>query len=596
MDLTRLYDLRQNFIVIGLTGRVGAGCTTIADIFSSEIFEDCEFPSPKDDFESVGNDNNNRKYKIAYNFLKENWEKFYLLKYSKVLSLIVFKQQLDNIEALLDEVSSYFKLPELQNEKKALLALQANTNFNYQEKDLYDLTPVENYELFESEEFNTFHQDFDKALKVTNEINRIKILHTICNNQRRGGCYFCEDDATMNDIYSIANEINSIIKGYRKKNNRKCKVIIDSLRNPLEIMYFKERFSAYYTMAINPEEEIKEEQLREKYGDLKSEIEKIDILEYGEKNNKDDFYKQNIQKCIEKADLHLSFLSNSKVPLREGVSYPFDIKQQIVIFYSLMLQPGIITPTPQERCMQIAFTAKYNSGCISRQVGAVIADEFYSVKSIGWNNTPEGHVPCVLRNSDDLLNGKDTYAFSRYEKDPSKDFQKEFNKHFKEINKSDLKGHNCSYCFKDIQNSITEGKNQVHTRSLHAEENAMLQISKYGGQAIRNGILFTTASPCELCSKKAFQLGVSKIYYIDPYPGIAISHILECGDGEVKSSPNLFRFTGAIGRAYHKLYEPFMPYKDEIYIRTNTNIVNKLKKLELENADLKQKLKDQNGQ
>jgi hypothetical protein len=36
-----------------------------------------------------------------------------------------------------------------------------------------------------------------------------------------------------------------------------------------------------------------------------------------------------------------------------------------------------------------------------------------------------------------------------------------------------------------------------------------------------------------------------------------------------------------------------MAYKDEIYIRTNTNIINKLKKLENENADLKRKLSEQ---
>lgn len=594
MDLSKLYDLRQNFIVIGLTGRVGAGCTTIANIFASETFDKADLPKPKDEFTTVGNDNNHRKYKIAYNFLKENWEQFYKLKYSKVLSLIVFKQKLDNIEILLDKVSGNFNQLDLSKEKKALLKLKEETDFTFNSKaDFTDLEHSENYDLFESKPLNDFHEKFDEALKSVNLINRIKILHTICNNQRYGGCYFCEEDPTMDSIYSIADEINSIIKGYRKKHDKKCKVIIDSLRNPLEIMYFKERFSAYYTLAVNPEEEIKEEQLSEKYEtqELLKEIKKIDILEYGEKNNKDDFYKQNIQKCIEKADLHLSFLNNSKTS--KDTSYPFDIKQQIVLFYSLMLQPGIITPTPQERCMQIAYTAKYNSGCISRQVGAVIADEFYSVKSIGWNNTPEGHVPCVLRNSDDLLNNKDNFAFSKYEKDPKQDFQKEFKQHFENIDKTNLKGHNCSYCFKDIQNSITEGKNQVHTRSLHAEENAMLQVSKYGGQALRNGILFTTASPCELCSKKAFQLGVSKIYYIDPYPGIAISHILECGDGEAKTTPKLFRFTGAIGRAYHKLYEPFIAYKDEIYIRTNTNVINKLKKLETENTELKRQLSEQ---
>ena len=73
MDLNQLYKLRQDFIIIGLTGRTGAGCSTISEIFGQENFEDCDFPEPKEDFSTVGTDNNERKYKIAYNFLKENW-------------------------------------------------------------------------------------------------------------------------------------------------------------------------------------------------------------------------------------------------------------------------------------------------------------------------------------------------------------------------------------------------------------------------------------------------------------------------------------------------------------------------------------------
>ena len=82
------------------------------------------------------------------------------------------------------------------------------------------------------------------------------------------------------------------------------------------------------------------------------------------------------------------------------------------------------------------------------------------------------------------------------------------------------------YCFKDIYNGITGKPNQVHTRALHAEENAFLQIAKYGGAKIQGGKLFTTASPCELCSKKAYQLGIKEIYYIDPYPGIKSNHCI----------------------------------------------------------------------
>lgn len=87
-----------------------------------------------------------------------------------------------------------------------------------------------------------------------------------------------------------------------------------------------------------------------------------------------------------------------------------------------------------------------------------------------------------------------------------------------------------------------------------------MQISKHGGQKLLGGVLFTTASPCELCAKKAYQLGLKKIVYIDPYPGIATQHILSSG----KNKPELELFRGAVGRAFYQLYQPLMPYKDEM--------------------------------
>lgn len=131
-------------------------------------------------------------------------------------------------------------------------------------------------------------------------------------------------------------------------------------------------------------------------------------------------------------------------------------------------------------------------------------------------------------------------------------------------------GRNISYCFKSEHNKNTGKDNQVHTRSLHAEENAFLQISKYGGRGIEGGNLFTTASPCELCAKKAYQLGIENIYYIDPYPGIAMKHILM---GGVKD-PKLTLFSGAIGRAFHRLYTPIVAYKDELNTLAEKSTIN----------------------
>ena len=70
-----------------------------------------------------------------------------------------------------------------------------------------------------------------------------------------------------------------------------------------------------------------------------------------------------------------------------------------------------------------------------------------------------------------------------------------------DIDFSLLKGRNCSYCFKDAYLSYKNQKNQVHTRAIHAEEMAFLQAAKIGTPVVTGGYLFTTASPCELCSK-----------------------------------------------------------------------------------------------
>lgn len=141
-------------------------------------------------------------------------------------------------------------------------------------------------------------------------------------------------------------------------------------------------------------------------------------------------------------------------------------------------------------------------------------------------------------------------------------------------------GREFSYCFKDIYNGYKNGNNQVYTRALHAEENAFLQIAKYGGQGILGGYLFCTASPCELCAKKAYQLGIKNIYYIDPYPGISEKHILNFGNNAM--NPKMELFHGAIGEAYIRLYKPLLPYKDELELVSGINCKEEAKKIKEE--------------
>lgn len=149
-----------------------------------------------------------------------------------------------------------------------------------------------------------------------------------------------------------------------------------------------------------------------------------------------------------------------------------------------------------------------------------------------------------------------------------KDDTRPFAEHFMEdINEGTLsalneQGLRYPYCFRARYNKYKGEKDAVNTRSLHAEENTMLRLARSGGQGLKGGTMYVTASPCVLCSKKAFQIGIKEIVYLDPYTDIAPDLILACGFNQPKLRP----FMGAIGETFYKLYKPFLPYKDELAI------------------------------
>jgi deoxycytidylate deaminase len=392
---------------------------------------------------------------------------------------------------------------------------------------------------------------------VLGESAFIKLYQEIGKNIRLSGAAL--NGALIDGkFFTLAEKINRIIKEIVHSNKQLKKstlIVIDAIRSNLEAMFFQDRYAAFYLAAVScPDNERKQRLYKLKF--LDDDVKIIDKEEYVTRDLKNTatYSVQDIQACIQRADIYISNPDQNN-----EVSKYSNLSDQIIRFVSLMKRPGIVTPTALERCMQLAYTAKLNSGCISRQVGAAITDENFSVQAVGWNDVPGGQVPCVLRNRDDLIAGQDQSAYSEYEKN-NKEYIAHFKKGIEVYIPIKASGRNISYCFKSEYNTLTGVKSQVHTRSLHAEENAFLQISKYGGRGIKGGILFTTASPCELCAKKAYQLGVAAIYYIDPYPGIAIDHIIHGGT----RNPDLILFSGAIGRAFHRLYNPILPYKDEM--------------------------------
>ncbi|QIJ90183.1 hypothetical protein C7H62_2375 [Mesoflavibacter sp. HG96] len=632
MKLDHLYSLRRNFTVIGLTGRTGSGCTTMANLLSGSYsnLEKEGLRNFSDEMSSNGLFI--RKYNIIKNFVStdSNWTPFDVISYKNVLLLYLFNRYGGNYYKLYRLLKDFYRVSKKEDNESVVSAVhQKILKIHVKYSPLIaEIKSIENLgkikkeddlillnKIFFGKSFNSFSNEIFKALQSEGYYRRTNFLHHIACNIRQSGDPRIPNGKTVENIYQIANVINRIVKARKLANKeRPTRIVIDSLRNSLEIMFFRERYSAFYMLATKDvmdnsrdrilkrlPKSIKDVNEREVLADKLLEL---DEIEYKTGDfAKGLFSSPDVENCIQKSDYHILNLKESDIPsFIKKYDPPFEElnfltrEEQLLKLVALISQPGLVTPSSVERSMQVANSAKLNSGCISRNVGAAITDNNFYVKSIGWNDVAKGHTPCNLREVNDIIkpsnpkqlekskhyspfekgevSSKSSYKYKNEK--PSK-FNEALQDYFETAykkNGSDLKGKNCAFCFKTVHNHYEGEANQVHTRSLHAEENAMLQITKLGGQGVENGILFTTASPCELCSKKAYQLGIKKIYFIDPYPGISNDQILK--GGQERTKPKMIPFSGAIGIAYHKLYDSFMSYKDEVSMTLEIKSNNKI--------------------
>lgn len=269
------------------------------------------------------------------------------------------------------------------------------------------------------------------------------------------------------------------------------------------------------------------------------------------------FILQDVTACIEGADVFVT-----REGREIGVHRDQRLIRSIARFAALAMHPGLVKPTEVERCMQMAVAARLNSGCLSRQVGAVVTDARCNVLSLGWNDAPCGAESCARRSLSNLVRKRDRDAYSEFELNDG-----EFRSYIETVAgqwRADgvdrvARGLPDPYCFKDIYQDIIHARDQIHTRSLHAEERALATCDPIRA---RGGCLFVTSSPCELCAKRLKEAGIKKVYYIQRYPGISHDHVIESGPLAERAEYEFF--SGAVGLAYMKLYTPIIPYKDEM--------------------------------
>ena len=704
--MTEALRQHEEFLVIGLTGRLGSGCSEAAGILGS-TFEQIALPPiyPGD----LGlKDDRERDLRILYRYASHHWQKFDIIRVRTVIASFLLRQ----FDEFLEDINDYkpikdsklfkngrefkiqiwqkvsdkladhmhaYKVGDSELREEFLLQAIRDNKFDSLKvkfKELYKTAEdIKNYseranelsgidyklnaysayaaKIWWSEhapnrnqleeafkeiddnliwekgvdlDFKTYFLVHDLLPAISDSLHELiskrssyaftELFQKYGNSIRAVGKAFPDEGEVSieNDVYSIPRRINFFIKSLRHPFSRSfakpTRIAIDSIKSVHESTYLRERYSAFYLIAISCNEDIREERLTKeknltvsdihcidwneysdlgasKYREIREKIEKEDIGEHlpefyeqiktllgqdeaefwrkvmdkdaevdrvriaAYEKGLNSFVLQDVGASIQNADI---FISNNHI----GQTINMDLRWELIRNISLIYHPGLLLPTSVERCMQVAFTAKANSGCLSRQVGAVVTDADYNILSIGWNDVPCGDVTCARKNLFDLYKEHDTATYSDYELQ-NKEFRVRVNKlvslagsHPDELGKT-LNGLPWQYCFKDIH---ADSKQSMRSRAMHAEEKALSNVA----DKAEGGCLFTTSSPCEMCSKNAKNHKIKKIYYIEPYPGISEDQYTNSGDMDNRAKHILFN--GAIGRAYTQMYTPIMPHKD----------------------------------
>lgn len=675
MELTKQYideihEQSNHYIIIGLTGRCGSGCSTAREILCGvDRFNPDEF---------LGNMktnciyNQDRDQKIILNYARENPMMFRDIKVRDILTSFVL-DNLDNFFELLNDTFPVLKGDGNKIKEDFLERFESYGGFGAnQEKDLEKLAKI-NKAIWKSIDENVYQfieniskGQYDFLFSTLSEIGEVirkilkkyiddnaytRVYQHIGNIVRTYG-YLAKIDGGVTvekkAIHAVMRRINLLIKilrrqewicsNYEKAVNERNKpiekssvcVVIDSIKNVFEANYLKSRYTSFYLMAITLDDERRKYRLKLNKKIDENKVLAIDAREqptlakkilkkymqsfsyekeiisdgvgeslFGEKtkmgrlfreayeNDSYLFKMQDVDSCIQNADI---LINNGGTKTALGLN--------LVRYVCLMRHPGLVPPTIDERCMQIAQAAKLNSGCVSRHVGAVVSDQEGNILSVGWNDAvaTKGNecIGCVRRCFDELFLQEDEKAYSYYELyDP--DFRKAlrdimgnniengvsgdisneelYDEFIKEV-KPLRAGLPLNYCFKDIYSYMTHDRNQVHTRAQHGEENALEACEK---SKCEGGTLYTTSSSCELCAKKALSYNIRRMVYIEPYTGITNNHVLghmvdqgveiTHGKRSRRESMSVELFTGATQNAYVKLYTPIFHMKDELRLR-----------------------------
>jgi deoxycytidylate deaminase len=348
------------------------------------------------------------------------------------------------------------------------------------------------------------YRRFSLTKRIKEEATRRGIMHPDRRDLQNIGDDLREKNECDYLTYIAIEAINKV------KDNR---IVVKSIRNHHEVIKFRNEFTSFFLFNIDADKSLRYERCKSHYSSMKD-LEEDDERDSGETQPD---YGQHVRLCVDKADVVINN-DGSLATLYEKMDR----------YLGLIQNPGAHKPYPCETSMSNACQQSAFTGCLKRSVGAVITKNNHIVAS-GYNNSPRDEVPCT--------NLK--YCYREHARKCPK-----CGTSFQAILRV------CNNCGMTIEKErLAElEKNLDLCRAIHAEERAILQVAKIGGESLEGATLYTTTFPCLLCAKKIIEVNISEVVYIDPYPFREAYRMLK--EAGVKVS----KFQGVKSRAFAQLY------------------------------------------
>ena len=167
--------------------------------------------------------------------------------------------------------------------------------------------------------------------------------------------------------------------------NPNVNIVIESIRNPAEIEYFREKYAEFILIGVFADYDVRWERVKKNYNNSKD---SFDADEQRDKGDPIHTYGQQISACFFESDLII--LNNEEILCNDDNDNYRHMNEKISAYLKALESPTEANPTMVEILMAAAYTSGRRSKCYKRRVGAIIVDGYDRIISSGFNGVPLG--------------------------------------------------------------------------------------------------------------------------------------------------------------------------------------------------------------